>query len=138
MKMMSSVVSMKLVGAIFVVLLLEILLSNCCGAVADEKHVGCIEKERHALLELKASLVLDDTNLLSTWDSKSECCAWEEVGCSNQTGHVEMLHLNGFQFGPFRGKINTSLMELRHLKYLNLGWSMFSNSDFPEFLISLF
>lgn len=40
MKMMSSVVSMKLVGAIFVVLLLKILSFNWCGAVADAKHVG--------------------------------------------------------------------------------------------------
>jgi len=72
-KMLSSAVTMKLVGAILVVLLLQILLSNCCGAVADAKHVGCIEKERHALLELKASLMLDDhTNLSSTWDSKND------------------------------------------------------------------
>ncbi|MCI74764.1 receptor-like kinase, partial [Trifolium medium] len=38
--------------------------------------VGCIEKERHALLELKASMVLNDTSRLPTWDSKShDCCA---------------------------------------------------------------
>lgn len=140
--MTSDVCILKLVGAIFVLLQFGLLLSNYYGAVVDAKHVasvsgGCIEKERHALLELKASLVLDDANLLSTWDSKSECCAWKEVGCSNQTGHVEKLHLNGFQFGPFRGKINTSLMELRHLKYLNLGWSTFSNNDFPELFGSL-
>ncbi|MCH88172.1 receptor-like protein kinase, partial [Trifolium medium] len=108
---------MKLVGVIFVVLQLDLLLSNYCGAAAA-KHFGsggCIANERRALLELKASLVLDDTHLLSTWDSKSDCCSWKGVVCSNQTGHIEMLNLNSRQFGHFRGKINASLMELRHL-----------------------
>jgi len=130
-------VSMKLVGAIFVVLQLVILLSNCCGDIADAKHVDCIEKEKHALLELKASLVLYDTYLLPTWDSKSDdCCAWERITCSNQTGHVEMLNLNGDQF-PFKGEINASLMELPHLKYLNLGLNQFSNSNLLDFVCSL-
>ncbi|CAJ2653685.1 unnamed protein product [Trifolium pratense] len=100
--------------------------------------VGCIEKERHALLELKASLVLDDTLRLPTWDSKStDCCTWQGIVCSNQTGHVEMLDLNGYQFGRFPGEINASLMELQHLKYLNLRWNYFSNSIFPNFFGSL-
>jgi len=65
--------------------------------------------------------MLDDhTNLLSTWDSKSDdCCAWEGISYSNLTGHVEMLDLNSHQFGSFPDEINASLMELRHLKYLN-------------------
>ncbi|KAK2431151.1 hypothetical protein QL285_029417 [Trifolium repens] len=94
--------------------------------VADAKHVGCIEKERHALLELKDSLVLDDTSLLLTWDSKShDCCAWEGIGCSNQTGHVENLDLNGNRFGIFHGEINASLMKLQHLKHLDLSENSF-------------
>ncbi|RHN57355.1 putative non-specific serine/threonine protein kinase [Medicago truncatula] len=134
--MMSNVVSiLKLVGLIFIVL--ENIFSNYSGAVA-EKHVGCIEKERHALLELKASLVVEDTYLLPTWDSKSDCCcAWEGITCSNQTGHVEMLDLNGDQFGPFRGEINISLIDLQHLKYLNLSWNLLTNSDIPELFGSL-
>ncbi|RHN57538.1 putative leucine-rich repeat-containing, plant-type, leucine-rich repeat domain, L [Medicago truncatula] len=65
---------------------------------------SCIEKERHALLELKSGLVLDDTYLLPSWDTKSDdCCAWEGIGCRNQTGHVEILDLNSDQFGPFEG-----------------------------------
>lgn len=65
--MMSTVGSMKLVGTIYVLLQLELLLSNYCGVVVA-KHVGlgCIEKERHALLQLKASLVAEDTYLLSS------------------------------------------------------------------------
>lgn len=125
MKMSSVVVcTIKLVGAIFVVLQFDLLFSNYSGVVAvAAKHVACIEKERHAFLELKASLVLDDSNLLPSWDSKSDgCCAWEGIGCSNQTGHVEMLDLNGDQVIPFRGKINRSVID-SHLQYLDLSWN---------------
>ncbi|GAU14451.1 hypothetical protein TSUD_249910 [Trifolium subterraneum] len=137
--MTSSVMSIKLVGVISVVLHLELLLSSYGGAVAVKHvHVDCIENERHALLELKASLIMDDTSLLPTWDSQSYgCCAWEGIVCSNQTGHVERLDLNGHQFGPFQGEINASLMELQHLKYLNLSFNWFSNSNFRELFGSL-
>jgi hypothetical protein len=82
-------------------------------------------------------MVLDRTFLLPTWDSKSDdCCEWEGIGCSNQTAHVEMLDINGMQNGPFLGEINASLLELRHLKYFNLSWSQFSNSNFLDFLES--
>ena len=136
--MMSTVVSIKFVGVLFVLLQLELLLSNrTCGAVSA-KYGRCIEKERRALLELKASLVAEDTYLLSSWDSMSDdCCAWEGVGCSNRTAHVEMLDLNGDTFGPFHGEINTSLMELQHLKYLNLSWNQFWNSISPNLFGSL-
>ncbi|RHN57086.1 putative receptor protein-tyrosine kinase [Medicago truncatula] len=113
--MMSTVGSMKLVGTIYVLLQLELLLSNYCGVVVA-KHVGlgCIEKERHGLLQLKAGL--------------RDCCEWKGVVCSNQTGHVEVLDVNGDQFGPFRGEINASLIELRYLKYLNLGLNQIRNN----------
>ncbi|XP_045828163.1 receptor-like protein EIX2 isoform X2 [Trifolium pratense] len=146
MMMMRSVVciNLKLVGAIFVLLHFNLLFSNySVVAVADTKHVvsisgGCIENERHALLELKASLVLDDTSLLPTWDSKShDCCAWEGIVCSNQTRHVKMLDLNGDQFGPFRGEINASLMELQHLKHLDVSGSEFSHGIFRKMFGSL-
>ncbi|KAK2377396.1 receptor protein EIX2 [Trifolium repens] len=137
MMMMMSTVSCIL-KLIFVMLQFYLLFSYYSGAVADAKHVGCIEKERHALLELKASMVLGDSYLLPTWDSKSYgCCSWEGIVCSNQTDHVEMLDLNGYQFGPFIGEINASLMELQHLKYLNLSLNSWSYGIFPEFIGSL-
>lgn len=120
-----------------VLLLQNLLLSNCYGAAAA-KQVGCIEKERHALLELKAGLVAGKTYLLSSWESsKSDCCEWEGVTCDKQTGHVEMLDLNGDQFGPFEGKISASLMELPHLKCLNLSRNLFPKIPIPEFFGSL-
>ncbi|GMY36252.1 receptor like protein 30 [Fagus crenata] len=56
----------------------------------------CVERERQALLEFKKGLI-DDDNRLSSWGSeyaKKNCCNWEGVQCSNQTGHVLVLDLN--------------------------------------------
>ncbi|KAJ1432194.1 Leucine-rich repeat [Sesbania bispinosa] len=124
-----------------VLLLLQLNLLWSNNVVASQQ-VRCIEKERHALLELKTSLVLDDTDLLSSWESddpKSDCCEWKGVMCSKQTRHVEVLDLNGQdQPGPFRGEISESLTMLQHLKYLNLSWNRFiDNPPIPEFFGSL-
>ncbi|XP_045810053.1 receptor-like protein EIX2 [Trifolium pratense] len=133
------IISMKLVGVIFVVLQLHLLLFNYCGAAAAKQFGsgGCIAKERHALLKLKASLVLNETHLLSTWDNKSDCCSWKGIACSNKTGHVEMFNINGDEFGAFRGKINAPLMELRHLKYVNISYLNQYSSNFLELVGSL-
>ncbi|KAK7300381.1 hypothetical protein RJT34_11225 [Clitoria ternatea] len=124
----------RFLGAMFVVL----LLSNYSSA---ELQVGCREKERHALLEFKAGLVGGDSELLSSWESnnKSDCCEWEGITCSNQTGHVVMLHLSGDNqhFGRLGGEIRASLMELQHLQYLNLSWNDFTDINIPEFFGSL-
>ncbi|CAK8538510.1 unnamed protein product [Lathyrus sativus] len=120
---------LKLVAVLFVVVL-QLFVNGA---------LGCLENERYALLQLKASLVLDDDSfLLTTWDTKSDdCCAWEGIRCNNHTGHVEMFHLSPSQFGRFPGKINASLMELRHLKYLNTSGNRFSDSIFSELFGSL-
>ncbi|PNX61362.1 receptor-like kinase, partial [Trifolium pratense] len=118
---------------------MHLLLFNYCGAAAAKQFGsgGCIAKERHALLKLKASLVLNETHLLSTWDNKSDCCSWKGIACSNKTGHVEMLNLNGRQFGYFQGKINASLIELWHLKYLNFSSQSQSSNNVLELVGSL-
>ena len=53
--------------------------------------VGCVERERQSLLRFKHGLV-DDYGILSSWDVR-DCCQWRGVRCSNQSGHIIMLHL---------------------------------------------
>ncbi|XP_020411976.1 receptor-like protein 12 isoform X2 [Prunus persica] len=93
--------------------------------------VRCIERERQALLAFKRGLV-DEFNLLSTWGSEAEkqdCCRWEGVYCSNQTGHVIQLHL-GYSFldEMFQPAFEYSFQDM---SYLNLSSNSFSG-ELPD------
>ncbi|KAJ9679638.1 hypothetical protein PVL29_021536 [Vitis rotundifolia] len=101
----------------FIAFFLLLLCFKACLRVGDAK-VGCIERERQALLHFKQGVV-DDFGMLSSWgneEDKRDCCKWREVECSDQTGHVIMLDLHDLSLGS---KIGPSLAELQHLKHLN-------------------
>ncbi|KAB2627303.1 LRR receptor-like serine/threonine-protein kinase ERL1 [Pyrus ussuriensis x Pyrus communis] len=118
----------------------------------------CIEREREALLAFKQGLV-DHYNLLSSWGRevhKQDCCTWAGVHCSNRTNHVTQLNL-GWSSSPkaysqslqqkrhpqyityaFQGKMmSPKLIELHHLKYLDLSWINFNGTRLPDFIGSL-
>ncbi|KAF2283069.1 hypothetical protein GH714_043813 [Hevea brasiliensis] len=92
-------------------------------------NAGCIESEREALLQFKLGLK-DPSNRLSSWDRDVDCCEWPGVICDNLTNHVLELHLRSLSENEptFRGKIGQSLVNLKHLKYLDL-----SNNNLKEF-----
>ncbi|PQM39947.1 LRR receptor-like serine/threonine-protein kinase GSO1 [Prunus yedoensis var. nudiflora] len=151
--------------------LLILFLQNVKGGEVGHSHnhshslrdakvtVRCIERERQALLAFKRGLV-DESNQLSTWGSEAEkqdCCRWEGVYCSNQTGHVIQLDLRHsfpakmiqLDLGhyleypyyleyPFQGKmISPKLIELQHLQYLDLSFIDFNGIQIPDFIGSL-
>jgi EIX receptor 1/2 len=90
--------SVKLLYAIFTLLMHLKLALGFISGVGDG-NMGCIERERQALLEFKKGLI-DDNNRLSSWgseDAKKNCCSWEGVQCSNQTGHVLKLDLQAWE-----------------------------------------
>ena len=111
-------------------------------SVEDANNIRCLEGERKALLEFRKGLI-DDYGRLSLWRSEDEnknCCNWEGVLCSNQTGHVLELHLSGSQddgMKPFRGMISPSLFELPYLTFLDLSSNDFNQSHIPKFIGSL-
>ncbi|KAK6233495.1 hypothetical protein QUC31_005901 [Theobroma cacao] len=91
---------------------------------------------------VKQSLI-DDYGQLSSWgneDGKKDCCLWRGVRCSNRTRHVIMLDLsnpwtldhNLWEHNPLRGNINPSLLDLQHLRYLDLSDNQFEGSMFPN------
>ncbi|MED6118307.1 hypothetical protein PIB30_001537 [Stylosanthes scabra] len=127
---------------LMVVLLLLLqpgLLLVCDAAGGARGEVKCLERERQALLDFKAAMV-DDYGMLSSWNSH-DCCHWNGVICSNLTGHVQTLNLHGYyitneysyQDRFLRGKIPSSLVELQHLRYLNLNSNDFQDHHIPEF-----
>jgi Leucine-rich repeat (LRR) protein len=132
----------------FVVLLVHCYLSlatlTCMFTYAGSNpNVLCIKGERDALLTFKKGII-DPSNLLSSWIGQ-ECCTWKGIACDNITGHVVHLNLRNpcdpfdyFTFDAFRrsmlgGLISDSLLELKHLHYLDLSSNNFSDHHFPSF-----
>lgn len=102
----------------------------------------CTAHERSALLKFRAGLS-DPANRLSSWVGDN-CCQWKGVHCSNRSGHVVKLDLQGpdcdnsvISMQVLGGKISSSLIGLPHLQYLDLSCNRFDKVKIPEFLGSL-
>jgi hypothetical protein len=120
-------------------LLLCTTTSICFGLHLRNSEVRCIEEERQALLKFKQGLE-DDEGMLSSWGILEEdCCNWKGIKCSNRTSHVFKLDLWGDWYSEppkyLHGEINSSLLGLQHLTYLDLSCNTFS--ILPEFIGSL-
>ncbi|KAH7866911.1 hypothetical protein Vadar_026580 [Vaccinium darrowii] len=121
-------------------------LALSSSGIRDAKTIRCIERERQALLKFKEALIIDYDDgfgRLSSWGSTKEedCYKWEGVHCSNHnstTSHVTMLDLRTpYAYLPLRGKISPSLLELQHLRYLDLSANDFDEISIPKFIGSL-
>ncbi|CAA0824288.1 disease resistance family protein / LRR family protein [Striga hermonthica] len=122
--MMMSAPKPSIPAALFLALLfMSFKLGNC---------INCPEIEKQSLLSFKQSLNAS-SNVLPSWDSNFDCCTWKGVVCSNLTGRVLQLHLQGNDLG---GKMNSSLLNLKHLKYLDLSQNKFEE-EIPFFVGSL-
>ncbi|KAK4493418.1 hypothetical protein RD792_017679 [Penstemon davidsonii] len=59
---------------------------------------------------------------------------WEGVVCNNWTGHVLQLHLqNDTESGGLQGELNPSLLNLKHLRYIDLSRNNFTE-PIPNFI----
>ncbi|GMN68466.1 hypothetical protein TIFTF001_037534 [Ficus carica] len=100
--------------------------------------LSCIEGEREALLQLKQSFD-DPANRLATWTGK-DCCRWEGVGCDENTRHVTKLDLRAEDYWEpilSASEVNSALVELEHLEYLDLSGNDFNGIQIPEFFGAL-
>ncbi|WCJ39050.1 disease resistance family protein / LRR family protein [Euphorbia peplus] len=118
---------------------------------------GCIESKKDALFLFKSGLS-DPSNRLSDWVlDGSDCCRWTGVVCHNITAHALELHLRtlspeeyyGLEYdhskdyeeyhrkSAFGGKVSSSLLELKHLSYLDLSYNDFGGVSIPKFIGSL-
>ncbi|CAL8127679.1 unnamed protein product [Prunus armeniaca] len=130
------------ISSIFAVLfvLLTTTSAICCFSAGISSNIRCLETEKNALLQFKQGLV-DNSNVLGSWESKKDCCQWRGITCSNQTGHVTMLDLyyNSSDIynleTPLSGVI-APLLELRYLNYLDLSFNNFEGK-IPDFIGSL-
>ncbi|KAM7473372.1 hypothetical protein LguiB_020615 [Lonicera macranthoides] len=128
---------------LFVAVIFLLVISR--GAGGDiMKQIRCRDNERQALLDFKKEIAEDYGSILSSWRSQEEeCCKWSGIRCSNRTGHVISLDLQGLYDGATDswayviGKVSPSLRELNHLKYLDLSRNDFQSSPIPNFIGSL-
>ena len=125
--------------------LLSIASINPKFSSGESDQVRCIESERQALLKFKQDLK-DPLNRLVSWAGDGDCCHWVGVVCHNVTGHVHELRLRSFpsvddsasyERSRLGGKINPSLLDLKHLIYLDLSYNDFGGSQTPKFLGSI-
>ncbi|XP_068639584.1 receptor-like protein EIX2 [Aristolochia californica] len=127
--------------------LCTILCAEISGSIAGAPLV-CLEAERKALLKFRDGLN-DPEHRLSSWQG-GDCCSWRGVVCDNQTGNVVGINLrNPYPFNPLSkianrygfwnlsGQIDSSLRELKALKYLDLSLNTFNGISIPDFFGSL-
>ncbi|XWS57735.1 hypothetical protein CRYUN_Cryun09bG0198700 [Craigia yunnanensis] len=134
---------------IFLIGLIAIAATGITSSEGNSS-VLCIESEREALLKFKQDII-DRSNRLSSWADGGDCCNWVGVSCNNLTGHVYKLDLSppsspGYasdaEIGVYwrsmlRGKINPSLLLLKHLSHLDLSYNNFGGIQIPKFLGSM-
>ncbi|XP_057499618.1 receptor-like protein EIX2 [Actinidia eriantha] len=95
--------------------------------------ITCIDTEREALFAFKQGLT-DPSDRLSSWMGDN-CCQWSGIQCDNTSGHVVKLDLrNPLPSSRLGGEINSSLLELRYLDYLDLSSNDFKGIPIPEFI----
>ncbi|XP_074318370.1 receptor-like protein EIX1 [Silene latifolia] len=124
-------------------LLVYSLLTYCSCKVASSEvnnnHVQCVESERDALLHFKQGIRVDHCGYLDSWGQSQECCQWRGIRCNNHSGHVVSLRLRGSSSGGvpcLEGTLDVSLLNLKHLKYLDLSSNNFGG-QLPKFIGSL-
>ncbi|KAH9651445.1 hypothetical protein KPL70_026741 [Citrus sinensis] len=137
-----------LVFAFLLFELLAIATVSVSFSNGSSYHVGCLESERRALLRFKQDLQ-DPSNRLASWIGYEDCCAWAGVVCDNVTGHIVELNLrNPFTYCDLSqskanprsmlvGKVNPSLLDLKHLSYLDLSYNDFQGVQIPRFICSM-
>ncbi|KAF5808209.1 putative endo-polygalacturonase [Helianthus annuus] len=137
-------------------LVLMMLLSFMVGWIEGV----CMEDERKALLEIKASLreipyfSKSDFLGLSTWvgnGTSGECCDWERITCDPTTGYITDLYLSditSMEYDDYSYYVRaqtertwslnfSSFAHFKELRSLDLSWNYINNTKGLERLESL-
>ncbi|KAK4487065.1 hypothetical protein RD792_006380 [Penstemon davidsonii] len=117
---------------LFFILFIE-FFAIFCSVKAFNTTFGCIAGERKALLRFRERFS-EPYSALSSWKGQ-DCCTWLGIRCDKFTGHVISLDLGNK--GLLGKTLDSSLLELKHLSYLDLSGSDFQHNSFPAFIGSM-
>ncbi|KAL6181787.1 hypothetical protein ACLB2K_048436 [Fragaria x ananassa] len=137
-------------GQLYPLLLCQYLLvtSDHCSGEELPGGVKCIDEERRVLLTFRHHLTDPSAGFL-LGQAGDNCCQWNGLSCDNQTSHIVKMDLRNpypyriyndewdfkdYQQSCLSGKINPSLLSLKHLYYLDLSWNDFHGIHIPNFL----
>ncbi|XP_068646288.1 receptor-like protein EIX2 [Aristolochia californica] len=121
-------------NSLFGILFLVISFSLTYCSWVEAAH--CKDRERRALTKFRNGLH-DPFNRLSSWDDLPDCCKWGGITCNKKTGYVIKLDLLNTGNWNLSGELDPSLLELKHLSYLDLSFNSFAGNSIPPFLGSL-
>ena len=125
-------------------LLLHCIFISHCNMFFPLVQSLCIDHERIALLQLKASLTVNESASqdpsaypkVASWTGDTnngtiDCCVWDGVVCDETTGHVISLDLSS---SCLYGTIDSSssLFNFTHLERLSLADNNFNYSPIPS------
>lgn len=126
----------------FAVTLYYVLLGSSSEGTKVVDQLGCHAHEKEAFIKFKSGLN-DPYNMLHSWDLGEDCCTWRGVACDNQTGYVLGLSLTPSTFineseidywsKYLSGRLDPSLLELKHLQWLDLSRNSFDGIQIPKF-----
>ncbi|KAJ7979337.1 Leucine-rich repeat receptor protein kinase [Quillaja saponaria] len=127
--------STVLFALVYAVLLLETIKYCQCA----NSTITCKAGEREALLKFTWSFT-NTSQFLPSWKGK-DCCEWKGVFCDSQ-GHVVKLDLRGkspfvYQMFLENLEVNSCLLQLKHLTYIDLSDNHFQNIPLPNFFGSM-
>ncbi|XP_028798275.1 leucine-rich repeat receptor-like serine/threonine-protein kinase BAM1 [Neltuma alba] len=100
----------------------------------------CHPDDESGLLGFKSGITSDPSNLLASWKSGTDCCAWTGVTCLNDNKRVTSLFLSGQPDVPtslLSGIISPSLSKLRFLDGIYLLDLKNISGSFPAFVSHL-
>ncbi|KAK9665339.1 hypothetical protein RND81_14G105500 [Saponaria officinalis] len=132
----------RLVMSLFYIWLTYLTSHAISGINNKDVQVQCLDKERDALLQFKHGIHVDHCGLLASWGGNPDCCHWDGIRCDNDTGTVIGLQLPGYVSDKnysycLEGTVSGYLVEMKHLKYLDLSGNNFSKQSIPKFIGSL-
>ncbi|XP_028057115.1 receptor-like protein EIX1 [Camellia sinensis] len=145
--------SMRIAAIVFYLCFLTFVTFHNCFCNGNS-NIVCSKTEKQALLKFKQDLK-DFSNRLSSW-AGDNCCQWSEVVCDYFTGHVHVIHrphnysdadchykANYSKYEAYwcyhqlGGKIDPSLLDLKHLRHLDLSRNDFGGICIPSFIGSI-